>query len=384
MHKCIETVNQEIKKKSGLIGIHIEGPFFSLKYRGVHQKKYISKLSSEYLELFSNLKEYPVILTLAPECISLKDLNHLASLGIKIMAGHTDASYDELEQAAKNNLNGFTHLFNAMSQMSAREPGAVGAALDFDNLYASIIVDLHHVHHSLIELAYQKKPIGKLFFISDSMATINHGEPTFELYDEIVSEQNGRITNAEGKLAGSSITQIDAVKNACQQCNIPLDHALSMASNTGKRGFGIPKGKALDALVAPAPVDPKERALKDLADRRIWASTDWHDDEHCLKIFEKYAERTNKSNEAKERQMRAMNSTGNREQTLMKIKTPTLVLHGSADTLVDPSGGQRTAEVIPEAKFVMIEGWGHDLPPGSWPKITNEIIKHVKNAENIS
>ena len=74
----------------------------------------------------------------------------------------------------------------------------------------------------------------------------------------------------------------------------------------------------------------------------------------------------------------------NNIKTLMKIKTPTLVLHGSADTLVDPSGGQRTAEVIPEARFVMIEGWGHDLPPGSWPKITNEIIKHVKNAENIS
>jgi N-acetylglucosamine-6-phosphate deacetylase len=237
--KCTRAVTQEIKKNSALLGIHMEGPIFSLKYRGVHQKKYISKLSSEYLELFSNLKEYPVILTLAPECISLKDLNHLASLGIKIMAGHTDASYDELEQAAKNNLNGFTHLFNAMSQMSAREPGAVGAALDFDNLYASIIVDLHHVHRSLIELAYQKKPIGKLFFISDSMATINHGEPTFELYDEIVSEQNGRITNAEGKLAGSSITQIDAVKNACQQCNIQLDHALAMASRYPAEFLGV-------------------------------------------------------------------------------------------------------------------------------------------------
>ena len=158
----------------------------------------------------------------------------------------------------------------------------------------------------------------------------------------------------------------------------------SMASNTGKAGFGIPQGKALDALLAPAPIDPKEQALKDLSDRRIWASTDWHDDEYCLKIFERYAERTNKPNEAKDRQMKAMNLSGNREEALMKIRAPTLVLHGSADTLVDPSGGQRTAEVIPKAEFVMIEGWGHDRPPGSWPKITNEIIKHVKNAEKIS
>ena len=68
----------------------------------------------------------------------------------------------------------------------------------------------------------------------------------------------------------------------------------SMASNTGKAGFGIPQGKALDALLAPAPIDPQEQALKDLSDRRIWASTDWHDDEYCLKIFERYAKKIRK------------------------------------------------------------------------------------------
>jgi len=178
---------------------------------------------------------------------------------------------------------------------------------------------------------------------------------------ELLEQLSVEKAHIVGMSLGGMVAQIFAAEYPEK-----INSLTSMASNTGKRGFGIPKGKALDALVAPAPVDPKERALKDLADRRIWAR------------------RTNKSNEAKERQMRAMNSTGNREETLMKIKTPTLVLHGSADTLVDPSGGQRTAEVIPEARFVMIEGWGHDLPPGSWPKITNEIIKHVKNAENIS
>ena len=193
-----------------------------------------------------------------------------------------------------------------------------------------------------------------------------------ELLDQLSVEK----AHIAGMSLGGMVAQIFAFEYPEKTSSLT-----SMASNTGKRGFGIPKGKALDALLAPAPIDPQERALKDLSDRRIWASTDWHDDAYCLKIFERYAERTNKSNEAKERQMRAMNSTGNREETLMKINTPTLVLHGSADTLVDPSGGQRTAEVIPEAKFVMIEGWGHDLPPGSWPKITNEIIQHVKNAE---
>ena len=239
LEQCITTVTEEIKNNSSLLGIHIEGPFFNTKYRGVHQKQYISTINSDYLNLFESLKGFPVMLTLAPECISSQQLKHLTSLGIKTLAGHSDATYDELDDAIKNGLDGFTHLFNAMSQISAREPGVVGSALHFENTFASIIVDLHHVHPSLIQLAYQLKPTGKLFFISDSMATINHGKPSFELYDEVVNESDGRLVNSEGKLAGSSITQIDAVKNAYQKCNIPLNQALAMASRYPAEYLGI-------------------------------------------------------------------------------------------------------------------------------------------------
>ena len=230
LQKCTDTISNEIDNNHSLLGIHIEGPFFNVKYRGVHQKQYINTINASYLNLFETLDKFPVMLTLAPECISIKQLKHLKSLGFKILAGHTDASYDQLEEAVKYGLDGFTHLFNAMGQISAREPGVVGSAFDFDETSASIIVDLHHVHPSLINLSFKQKPKGKLFFVSDSMATINHGEPSFELYDEVVSESNGRIINSEGKLAGSSITQIDAIKNAYQKCSIPLESAISMAT----------------------------------------------------------------------------------------------------------------------------------------------------------
>ena len=239
LKRCTTTISEEIENNKSLLGVHIEGPFFNVKYRGVHQKQYINTINSDYLNLFENLKDFPVMLTLAPECISTKQLKHLKSLGFKILAGHTDASYDQLEEAIKYGLDGFTHLFNAMGQISAREPGVVGSALTFDNTAASIIVDLHHVHPSLIQMAYKQKPQGKLFFVSDSMATIHHGEPSFELYDEIVSESKGRIINSEGKLAGSSITQIDAIKNAYQSCNIPLNEALAMASRYPAEYLGV-------------------------------------------------------------------------------------------------------------------------------------------------
>ena len=239
LKKCTTTISEAIENNKSLLGVHIEGPFFNVKYRGVHQKQYINTINSDYLNLFENLKDFPVMLTLAPECISTKQLKHLKSLGFKILAGHTDASYDQLEEAIKYGLDGFTHLFNAMGQISAREPGVVGSALTFDNTAASVIVDLHHVHPSLIQMAYKQKPQGKLFFVSDSMATIHHGEPSFELYDEIVSESKGRIINSEGKLAGSSITQIDAIKNAYQSCNIPLNEALAMASRYPAEYLGV-------------------------------------------------------------------------------------------------------------------------------------------------
>ena len=239
LKKCTETISNEININHSLLGVHIEGPFFNAKYRGVHQKKYINTINASYLSLFEKLDEFPVMITLAPECISIKQLKYLKSLGFKILAGHTDASYDQLEEAIKYGLDGFTHLFNAMGQISAREPGVVGSAFDFDETSASIIVDLHHVHPSLINLSFKQKPKGKLFFVSDSMATINHGEPSFELYDEMVSESNGRIINSEGKLAGSSITQIDAIKNAYQKCNIPLESAIAMATLYPAQYLGV-------------------------------------------------------------------------------------------------------------------------------------------------
>ena len=239
LKRCTTTISEVIENNKSLLGVHIEGPFFNVKYRGVHQKQYINTINSDYLNLFESLKDFPVILTLAPECISTKQLKHLKSLGFKILAGHTDASYDQLEEAIKYGLDGFTHLFNAMGQISAREPGVVGSALTFDNATASIIVDLHHVHPSLIQMAYKQKPQGKLFFVSDSMATIHHGEPSFELYDEVVSESNGRIINSEGKLAGSSITQIDAIKNAYQSCNIPLNDAIAMVTRYPAEYLGV-------------------------------------------------------------------------------------------------------------------------------------------------
>ena len=159
-------------------------------------------------------------------------------MGVKLQAGHTDADFERISEAINCGLSGFTHIYNAMSQISPREPGVVGASLHFDEAIVSIIVDCHHVHPALVQLAFKQKPKGKLLFVSDAMATI-HSDDSFELYGEVLNDTNGKIVNADGKLAGSSITQIDAVKNAVNVCNIPLDEALSMASRYPAEYLGI-------------------------------------------------------------------------------------------------------------------------------------------------
>ena len=84
LHKCTDTISQEIDNNKSLLGVHIEGPFFNVKYRGVHQKQYINTINATYMNLFKTLDKYPVMLTLAPECISIKQLKSLKSLGFKI------------------------------------------------------------------------------------------------------------------------------------------------------------------------------------------------------------------------------------------------------------------------------------------------------------
>ena len=154
---------------------------------------------------------------------------------------------------------------------------------------------------------------------------------------------------------------------------------VSMGSNTGHPDFGRPSAEVMVALVAPAPDDPAERAVRDLADRRLWASPEWHDDDHVLMTFVGYAARSVQSADAFRRQLAA--GAGDREAALQTIVAPTRVVHGTADTLLPKSGGERTAEVIPGADLVLIEGWGHDMPPGAWPDLIEAISVHARRVD---
>jgi len=227
----VEAVAISIREGNrSVLGVHIEGPFFNISRRGTHKADMIRELSEEDMSWLLSLQGLPVILTLAPEHTRPGQIRRLSDAGIHLCAGHTDASYEQLQLAIAEGLKGFTHLFNAMSPLQAREPGAVGAALDCADTWVGIIADGYHVHPACIRIAHRAKPDGKLLLVSDAMATVGSKDSGFHLYGERIEVQEGRLVNAEGKLAGSAIGMIDAVRVAHREAGVALDDCLRMAS----------------------------------------------------------------------------------------------------------------------------------------------------------
>lgn len=229
--QCVAVVATAIASSAaGILGVHIEGPFFDLARRGVHNERYIRTLTPADMEWLCSLRDFPVMVTLAPEHTQPGQISQLAEAGLLVCAGHTNAEYEAVKRALSEGLCGFTHLFNAMSQLQSRAPGVVGAALEDANSWCGIVVDGHHVHPAAVRVAHAAKAQGKLYLVTDAMATVGSANKSFELYGELISEKDGCLVNSEGRLAGSAISMMDAVRIATNSVGLPLDESLRMAS----------------------------------------------------------------------------------------------------------------------------------------------------------
>jgi N-acetylglucosamine-6-phosphate deacetylase len=165
----------------GVLGIHIEGPFLNAARKGVHDETKLRWLNEDALGLLTSLKGGKTLVTLAPERTTPQIIRKLTDAGVIVSAGHTNGTYAEIRTALDHGLTGFTHLFNAMSQLSGREPGAVGAALDDDNSWCGIIVDGHHVDPVVLKIAMRSKRQDRFMLVTDAMPTVGAPNKTFNL-----------------------------------------------------------------------------------------------------------------------------------------------------------------------------------------------------------
>lgn len=153
----------------------------------------------------------------------------------------------------------------------------------------------------------------------------------------------------------------------------------SYASTTGNPDFGRATDEAIAALTAPEATTREQSIANSLAGKRVWGTPDTWSEEDAAADFGNAWDRA-QSPGGGLRQMKAINASGNREEALAKLDVPTLVIHGSIDTLITVSGGQRTAQVIPGAEYVEIEGMGHDIPITELPHVVQLVTMHAAAA----
>ena len=214
----------------GVLGIHIEGPFLNADKRGVHDPGKLRALDAGAVELLARPNGGVTMVTLAPECTTPALIRALRDAGVIVSAGHTNATFAQLQPALAAGLRGFTHLFNAMSQLGNREPGAVGAALAHDASWCGLIVDGHHVHPETMKLALRAKRHDRFLLVSDAMPSVGATTKNFILNGRPVHVEDGRCVDEQGRLAGADLDMASAVRNTVGMLGVPVAQALRMAS----------------------------------------------------------------------------------------------------------------------------------------------------------
>lgn len=233
---AIDAVAQAIDERvDGITGIHLEGPHLSVARKGAHDPALIRTMDDADLAVLLDAADRipNVMVTVAPENVSNAQIAKLADAGITVSLGHTDADYATCMAAFNAGARCVTHLFNAMSQMTARQPGLVGAALARDDIYAGLIADGIHVHPDMIRIARAAKPSPEqIFLVTDAMATAGSDITEFTLNDRKVFRKNQRLTLAGGTLAGADLDMPRALSVMVDDVGDTVKSAIARATST--------------------------------------------------------------------------------------------------------------------------------------------------------
>lgn len=255
----VKEIVKAMGKESGahIMGIHMEGPFISAEKLGVQRPETVKPVDMDLMERLWQASEGHIVnMTVAPE---LKGMRYLALYGLKhgivMQAGHTNAQYQNMVEGMQAGILHSTHLFNAMSQLHHRNPGAVGAILIHSEMSCEVIADGVHIHPDLFKLLLKDKPLEKIVLVTDSLTpTEQDGAVLTANGEQVVFEGGCFHRAADGVIAGSALTMIRGVKNLVS-FGFSVSDAVRAASSTPasimrytKKGMIIP-GYDADIIV---------------------------------------------------------------------------------------------------------------------------------------
>lgn len=234
-----------------VLGIHVEGPFLDPARRGAHPADRIRTIGADDIARLAAAAHGPescgtVLVTLSPAHVPPETIATLVAAGVVVSLGHSDASAEQALAALAAGASGFTHLFNAMSQLGHRAPGMIGAALATPGAYCGLIADGFHVDPLALKVAIAAKPAGRVVLVSDAMPPAAGGPDHFALQGREVRRVGERLELADGTLAGSNITMADAVRFLVERLGVDRATALGMA--TANPAAWIGRGGAIGRI----------------------------------------------------------------------------------------------------------------------------------------
>lgn len=239
----------------GFLGLHLEGPHLDPRRKGAHDPGLIRPMTEADLAvLVSAAERLPaLVVTVAPEAATGERIARLAAAGAVVSFGHSDCAAGTAAAGFAAGARMATHLFNAMSQLGNREPGLVGAVLDADTVRAGLIADAVHVHPVSMRAALAaKRGEDAIFLVTDAMAVAGTDERSFALKGRTIHRRDGRLTLADGTLAGADIDMPGAIRVLVGEGVATLPRALAMATAAPAAAIGRPD---LGRLVAGGPAD---------------------------------------------------------------------------------------------------------------------------------
>ena len=262
----------------GLAGLHLEGPHLDPRRKGTHAEDLVRPMEEADLQRILAAKGScgHLLVTLAPEAATVEQVARLVAGGVQVSLGHSDCSAETAARYFAAGASMATHLFNAMSQMGHRAPGLVGAALDAGAVSCGLIADGHHVSDVAMRVALRgKRGPGHVFLVSDAMAATGSDLTEFTLNGRTIYRAGGRLTLADGTLAGADISMLEALRYCVAALDLPLDEALRMATLYPAQAAGLSDvGRLAEGGRADFLVLDRDLALQD-----VWIGGSPWDDE---------------------------------------------------------------------------------------------------------
>lgn len=221
-------------------GIHLEGPFLSMEYRGGQWPRYLQPPSVEKLRAFWEASGGIIrILTLAPECENgLEVIRAARELGIAVALGHTGADYETAKAAIDCGASISTHTFNGMSPLHHRAPGVLGAVLTDDRVSCEVIADFVHLHPAAVDLICRAKGMDRVHLVSDSMYATGLPDGDYPEEDRVRHIRNGACVLDDGRISGSTYPVSYGMRNLLT-LGIPLEKAVMAVSRNPAHAAGI-------------------------------------------------------------------------------------------------------------------------------------------------